>query len=117
MKVRISAAKSSLAIVCATAVMALAQPASAADKEFALTIKDHHFSPVPLTIPADTKVKITLTNQDSTTAEFMSDEFKGGKVVAGGKTVSFFIGPLKAGTYEFHDEYAEEASKTQLIVQ
>jgi hypothetical protein len=25
--------------------------------------------------------------------------------------------PLKAGTYEFHDEYHEQQSKTQLIVQ
>lgn len=93
------------------------QPALATDSAFELTVKDHQFSPAPLIIPADTKVKITLKNLDQSTAEFISDDFKGGKLATGGKTVSFFIGPLKAGTYEFHDEYHEAASKTQLIVQ
>jgi plastocyanin len=102
-----------IALVLASCA-AMAQ--SATDNAFELTIQDHKFTPAPLTIPADTKIKITLHNQDQTTAEFISDDFKGGKLVAGGKTASFFIGPLKAGTYEFHDEYHEDASKTQLIV-
>lgn len=61
-----------------------------ADNAFELTIQDQKFTPVPLTIPADTKVKITLHNQDQTTAEFMSDDFKDGKLMAGGKTGVFF---------------------------
>ena len=34
---------------------------------------------------------------------------------AGGETF-VMVGPLKAGTYEFHDEYNEDVSKTKLIV-
>lgn len=99
------------ALLAAASLQALAdQPA------FELSVKDHKFDPAPLTIPADTKVKITLHNLDSSTAEFISDDFKGGKLAKGGQSVTFFIGPLKAGTYEFHDEYHEDVSRTQLIV-
>lgn len=107
------------AAVLAAALFALpiGNQAFAADTAtYALTLKDHKFSPPELTIPADTKVKISLKNMDKETAEFISDDFKGGKVVAGGKEVSFFIGPLKAGVYEFHDEYHEAQSKTRLTV-
>lgn len=105
------------AALFATLLLPLAQHAAAEQPAFELSIKDHKFTPATLTIPADTKVKITLKNLDASTAEFISDDFKGGKLAAGGQTVTFFIGPLKAGTYEFHDEYHEQQSKTQLIVQ
>ena len=37
-------------------------------------------------------------------------------VLPSGQEVSIFIGPLKPGTYEFHDEYNEDVSKSRLIV-
>lgn len=104
----------SIAALMLASSVAMAQ--SASDNAIELSVQDHKFTPAPLSIPADTKVKITLHNLDSTTAEFISDDFKGGKLVTGGKTASFFIGPLKSGTYEFHDEYHEASSTTQLIV-
>jgi len=109
---------SKFSVLAATLTLAasLASSAFAADAAFTLSLKDHKFSPAELTIPANTKVKITLKNLDKTTAEFISDDFKGGKLVEGGKEASFFIGPLKPGHYEFHDEYHEAASKSRLIV-
>lgn len=109
-----------LSLICGLVVagsVALAPVgAHAADGELSLTIKNHIFEPLLPTIPANTRIKVTFKNLDATTAEFMSDEFKGGKVATGGQTVTFFIGPLKAGIYEIHDEYAEAASKTKLTV-
>jgi len=87
-----------------------------AAETYALTLKDHHFTPSELTIPANTKVKISVKNLDKETAEFMSDDFKGGKVIPGGQQATFFIGPLKAGTYGFFDEYHEAPSKSVLTV-
>jgi heme/copper-type cytochrome/quinol oxidase subunit 2 len=83
---------------------------------FSLSLKDHHFTPAELTIPANTRVRVTVKNLDATPAEFESDDFKAEKVIPAGHEVTVMIGPLKPGTYEFHDEYNEAASKSRLIV-
>jgi heme/copper-type cytochrome/quinol oxidase subunit 2 len=93
-----------------------ASPAFAADDSYSVTLKDHKFSPAELTIPANKKVKVTVKNMDSTPAEFESDDFKAEKVIPAGKAVDVWIGPLKPGTYEFHDEYHETESKSHLTV-
>ncbi len=94
----------------------MAQPAHAAEPVFSLTLKDHHFTPAELTIPANTRVRFLVKNLDATPAEFESDDFKAEKVIPAGQEVTILIGPLKPGTYEFHDEYHEDASKSRLIV-
>lgn len=96
-------------------LLAPGQAARADDPSFALTLKDHHFTPAELTIPANARVKLTIRNLDPTPAEFESDDFKAEKVIPAGREVSLTIGPLKPGTYEFHDEYHEDASKSRLV--
>jgi plastocyanin len=88
----------------------------AEDLSFELSIKDHKFTPTELTIPAGKQVKLTIKNLDSTPAEFESDDFKAEKVVPGGGEVSLRIGPLKAGTYGFFDEFHEDQTKGTLVV-
>ncbi len=81
-----------------------------------LTLENHHFTPAEVTIPADTRVEFDVTNKDATPAEFESDDFDAEKVLPSGQAVKIQIGPLKPGTYEFHDEYNEDDSKSRLIV-
>ena len=83
---------------------------------FSLTLKDHHFTPVELTIPANTRVRVSVKNLDPTPAEFESDDFKAEKVIPAGQEAFVMIGSLKPGMYEFHDEYNEDASKSRLLV-
>jgi Cupredoxin-like domain len=108
---RLSVAAFAACLYAAPVAVALADTPS-----FSLTLKDHHFSPAELTIPANTRVRVAVKNLDPTPAEFESDDFKAEKVVPAGHEVIVMIGPLKPGTYEFHDEYNEAASKTRLIV-
>ena len=96
--------------------LVLGPSAQAADPTFSLTLKDHKFTPSELTIPANTRVRLVVKNEDATAAEFESDDFKAEKVVPANHEVTVIVGPLKAGTYEFHDEYHEEQSKSRLIV-
>jgi plastocyanin len=103
-------------VALAAFVASAASMAVAADEAYILTLKDHKFSPADLTIPAGKKVKVSVKNLDSTPAEFESDDFKAEKVIPAGKQADILIGPLKAGTYEFHDEYHEADSKTHLTV-
>lgn len=80
-----------------------AQPALAA-QSFTLTIKDHRFSPETLKVPADQEFDLTVVNSDPTAEEFESNDFHVEKVIAGGKQMTFHIGPLAAGTYGFFGE-------------
>jgi heme/copper-type cytochrome/quinol oxidase subunit 2 len=93
----------------------LCAPAWAEDPSFSLSLKDHHFTPAEITIPANTRVRFIVKNQDPTPAEFESDDFHVEKVLPAGATMTVLIPALKPGTYEFHDEYNEAASKSRLI--
>src|SRR5579863_5669540 len=102
-------------LFCALALLLPPPVARAEDPSFTLTLKDHHFTPAEITIPANALVRFVIENRDPTPAEFESDDFKAEKIIPGGRTTTILIGPLKPGTYEFHDEYNEDASKGHLV--
>ena len=104
-------------IFLAIAALASASGAQAADPTFSLTLKDHRFTPAEVTIPANTRVRFLVKNLDATPAEFEGINFKAEKIIPAGKEATILIGPLKAGTYEFFDEFHGAASKSRLIVQ
>lgn len=104
-------------LIAAALILLAAAPVARADEPaVSLVLKDHKFTPSEVTIPANTRARFTVSNQDATAAEFESDDFKAEKVVPAGKEVTVVIPALKPGTYEFHDEYHEDASKSKLIV-
>jgi len=83
----------------------------------ALTLKDHKFSPLEPIIPAGKPLRLLIKNLDNTPAEFESDDFTAEKIIPAGGQGVILVAPLKAGKYEFHDEYHEAVSKTFLVVQ
>jgi plastocyanin len=98
----------------ALAVLSLAAvSASAATDEFTLIIKDHAFSPKELKLPAGKKVKLLVTNQDATPAEFESKPLGREKIIPGKSTAIINLGPLKAGRYDFVEEYHETEAPAQ----
>lgn len=101
------------------ALLALATiAAQAADvPEYKLVIKDHKFQPVELKVPADTKIKLVVTNQDSTPSEFESNEFNREKIVLPNSTVTVFVGPLGKGSYKFFDDFHQDTGNGVLIVE
>ncbi|MEY4195366.1 MAG: hypothetical protein RLZZ226_1734 [Pseudomonadota bacterium] len=82
-----------------------------------LLIRDHHFVPEELTVPAGVKVKLTITNEDSTPEEFESRSLKREKIIPGKRQVVLSIGPLDPGIHEFFGEFHEATAKGRLIVQ
>jgi hypothetical protein len=102
----------SLATICAPLTRAQAD-----DPALILELKDHKFQPANPTIPANTKVKLTVKNLDATPAEFESEDFDVEKVIPGNSEITVNLGPLEAGTYEFYDEYHEDESTASLVVQ
>lgn len=100
------------ALISMTAVAAFA----AGEQEYTIVIKDHKFEPDRVEIPAGTKVKLLVKNQDPTPAEFESDDFKREKVLPGNSEAKISVGPLKAGEYKFFDEFNEKTAQGLLIV-
>ncbi|MDT8310663.1 MAG: cupredoxin domain-containing protein [Methylophaga sp.] len=84
---------------------------------FELRIKDHLFFPDEVVIPADTKVKLLVINEDPTPEEFESYELNREKVIPGQSQAIIFIGPLPAGVYPFFGEFFPKTAQGRMRVE
>jgi plastocyanin len=103
--------------LCAAAIAAALAPASAAEPEVLLVIKDHRFEPALVKVPPNQRIKLVVHNQDGTPEEFESHALNREKVVPAGAKVTIFIGPLKPGRYEFFGEYHEATAKGAIVAE
>ncbi len=83
---------------------------------FKLKIKGHLFFPSELEIPANTKVKLSISNEDNTPEEFESYELNREKVIPGKSKATVFIGPLKPGEYPFFGEFYPKTAQGKVVV-
>jgi plastocyanin len=97
-------------------LIALLLPLNAVAEDYKLVIKDHQFQPAEITIPAGSKVKLLVENQDSTPEEFESYLLNREKIIAGNSKVTLFIGPLSAGKYPFFGEFNPKTAQGIIIV-
>jgi len=81
-----------------------------------IEIREHLFYPAEIEIPADTKVKLVIINQDSSAEEFESYELNREKVIPGGSKGIIFIGPLNPGVYPFFGEFFPKTAQGKVIV-
>ncbi len=102
------------AMVAATLVHAVV---AAEMPEFTLVIKNHVYQPSELKIPAGTKVKLHITNEDATPEEFESTDFNRESVVLPNHSIVVFIGPLHTGTYGFFGDFHRATAQGRLIVE
>jgi hypothetical protein len=114
--------KRAMSFACALAVSIfsgslLPTAASAETPEYTITIKDHRFTPAEVKIPAKTKVKLVVRNEDPTPEEFESYDFNREKIVGGNSTIKVYVGPLKPGTYKFFGEFNADTAQGVLVVE
>ena len=98
------------------ALMSLATAAQALEYEAKLAIRDHKFDPAVLNVPANTKIKLLVENQDATPEEFESSDLNREKVVTGKNTITVLLGPLDAGKYHFFGDFHQETAQGDLVV-
>ena len=84
---------------------------AADDPTFELSLKEHQFTPAELTVPADRRLKLTIKNSSTRRPRSSTPAFKAEKIIPGGGEVSVYIGPLKAGTYGFFDDFHPAETK------
>ena len=103
----------------ALAVLALATvtPAAAEDSEptFRIEIKDGVITPLELEVPANTRIRLELSNTGSSPVEFESVQLKKEKVIAGGNSTVMVIRNLDPGTYDFFDDFHIDMPHAKLI--
>ncbi len=100
----------------AIVLLSVTASASALEYEAKLSIKDHKFDPAELSVPANTKIKLLVQNQDATPEEFESSDLNREKVVTGNNTITVMLGPLDAGKYHFFGDFHQETAQGDLIV-
>lgn len=98
-------------------LIALPATALAADGDIQLVIKDHHFTPAEIKVPAGKKIKLIVDNQDPTPEEFESHEMNREKIIAGHSKATIYIGPLKPGRYPFFGEFNEKTAQGVVIAE
>ncbi len=89
----------------------------AAEPELSLVISGNKFEPTELRIPANKKVKLIIENKDSTPEEFESHSLNREKVIPGKSKATIFIGPLKAGRYDFVGEFNPKTAQGVIIAE
>ena len=71
--------------------------------------------PASLTLPANTPVKIQVTNAGDAAVEFESFELHRERVVQPGQTITVYIPALPPGTYPFFDDFSHGSVKGEIV--
>lgn len=108
--------RSRLLIFVVSATLVFTGAAAADAHLYTLAIKDHHYQPDVLSIPAGSKVKIRVHNEDATPEEFESTDFNRELIVLPHGSVTVYVGPLRAGTYRFFGDFHPSTAQGRLIV-
>ena len=87
-------------------LLALALPAAGAPlPSYQLEIRDGHFTPPSLAVPAGQRFKVIVHNRGQGPVEFESLPLRVEKVLGPGVSSFVVIHPLKPGRYDFFDEF------------
>ena len=82
-----------------------------------VTIKDHHFSPAEIHVPAGKPALLNIKNEDATAEEFDSSALKIEKVIGGGNEGTVRLRPLDPGRYPFMGEYHSDTAQGVVIAE
>jgi len=96
--------------------MLLTAVAQATTPVIEIKIRNHLFYPSTVPVPANTKVKLLIINEDATSEEFESYELNREKVIIGKQKAIIFIGPLAPGEYPFFGEFYPQTAQGKIIV-
>lgn len=91
-------------------------PDAAEEPVFTLVIADHKFTPAEIEVPANTRFRILVKNQDKTAEEFESLDLKIERIIPGGREATFRVRALAPGTYKFFGEFHQATAQGRVVV-
>ena len=108
-----------LAAAAAALVLAVAAaaPVHAEDEDptFQIVFKGGVIAPLRLEVPAKTRFRLEIKNEDDTPAEFESVELHKEKVLAPHSQTVMVIRTLDPGEYDFFDDFHPGSPKAVLV--
>ena len=103
-------------VITVVLMLAVLAPVQAEDMpSFNLLIKDGHFIPETLEVPANTKFRLLIKNEGPGAEEFESVELKKEKVLAPGASSFLIFQPLKLGSYKFFGEFHPDTAQGRIV--
>jgi heme/copper-type cytochrome/quinol oxidase subunit 2 len=116
MTLRRSAAKTLAATIASLAMLAMfTVPSRADDGSSMLRFSRGTVEPARLTLPANTPVKLQVTNAGDSAVEFEAFELHRERVVQPGQTITVIIPRLAPGTYQFVDDFSHGATSGEIV--
>ena len=103
------------ALLLLVALAGVTAPALADEPTFKIDIKDGVITPLAIEVPANTRIRLEITNSGSSPAEFESVQLKKEKVIAGGNTSVMVIRTLDPGSYDFFDDFHIDMPHAKII--
>ena len=91
-------------------------PGAAEEPLFTVVVANHRFEPAEIEVPANTRFRILVRNQDKTAEEFESHDLKIERIIPGGREATFRIRALAPGVYKFFGEFHPKTAQGRLIV-
>jgi plastocyanin len=97
-------------------LLLFAQGASAQDVTIDLTVQGKKFQPNEVRAPANKPILFRVKNRDAASVEFESKSMRVEKVIPANGEGTIRVRALKAGRYEFFDDF-NESNRGTLIVE
>ena len=112
----IPAKAATVAFAFSTLLATLAAPSISLATDLShLSFHNGQVEPASLALPANTPVKLQVTNSGDAVIEFESFELNRERVVQPGQTITVNLPPLSPGNYAFVDDFSNGAVKGQLV--
>ncbi len=86
-------------------------------KEIVIDVRfsEHHFTPQTLVVPIDQPLQLKVVNSSRERIEFESFKLNREKVVGPGETVALHLPPLRAGSYDFFDDFHQDVHEGVIV--
>jgi hypothetical protein len=80
-----------------------------------IDFSDHHFSPQTLLVPAGQPLQIKVVNLSREKIEFESFSLNREKVIEPGESVIVRLPALRAGRYDFFDDFHQDVPEGMIV--
>jgi len=90
-------------------------PSNAQEAILEIRFANHHFSPQTLVVHADQPLQIKVVNSSHEKIEFESFSLNREKVIQPGESVTLRLPALRAGSYDFYDDFHSDVPEGAIV--